>query len=647
MTEETKIHAPFGLWKSPISAHQLSAHIRLSDLQWDTHSDTLVWREERSGQGVLVRRRVSELANRDLTGSLNVQARLGYGGGDFAVTAGNVFFVCNDRLYRQPLESGAALAIAPAWGRPAAPALSGDGSFLVYVLSVDGEDLLAVVDAEGRHFPSKLVEGNDFYMHPCVNPSGDRLAWICWNHPNMPWNGTGLYLGELDRSGALPRVSRHTLIEGDPSGRVSVFQPAFSPDGRFLSFVSDRSGWWNLYLYDLSTGDIRSLVEEEAEFGRPAWVQGLRTSCWHPSGQGLFVLRSKDGFTSLLKVPVPAGKPEPVIVKDYSALFQITASPQGDRLALIASAPAIPPRIVTLKPGQAPAVLQYSSPETTDPSYMSVPNPATWDVTAGEELATPAGRSRKVTKPAHCHGLYYPPANPDFCDEGLPPAIIKVHGGPTSNFEADFHDDTQFFSSRGYAVLELNYRGSSGFGKAYSHALEGTWGELDVEDTRSAAQFLISQRLADPNRLVLMGGSAGGFTVLLSLIRFPGTFRAAVCRYGVSNLFTLAQETHKFERHYLDSLIGPLPEKAALYRTRSPLFQAGRIADPVAIFQGDQDQVVPMDQAGTLVQVLAARNVPHVYRVYEGEGHGWRKRETVRRYFEDVEAFLKEFVVLG
>jgi dipeptidyl aminopeptidase/acylaminoacyl peptidase len=225
-----------------------------------------------------------------------------------------------------------------------------------------------------------------------------------------------------------------------------------------------------------------------------------------------------------------------------------------------------------------------------------------------------------------------------------PPTIIKIHGGPTSHYSADYHGDTQFFTSRGFAVLELNYRGSSGYGRDYMESLRGQWGVLDVEDTRSAAQNLISEGLADPKRLVLMGGSAGGFTLLLSLIAHPGFFRAAVCRYGVSNLFTLATDTHKFERHYLDSLVGTLPKDEERFRKRSPVFSASNIQDPLAIFQGEMDKVVPKSQSDEIVASLSRRGVPHLYQVYPGEGHGWRKSETIQDYYTQVEDFLGRYV---
>lgn len=243
-----------------------------------------------------------------------------------------------------------------------------------------------------------------------------------------------------------------------------------------------------------------------------------------------------------------------------------------------------------------------------------------------------------------CYGLYYPPTHPESENSGPPPTLIKIHGGPTAHFASDYRPDTQFFASRGLAVLELNYRGSSGYGKTYMDALQGTWGVSDVEDTRQAAEYLISEGLADPERLILLGGSAGGYTVLLSLITHPRFFRAGICLYGVSNLFTLVSDTHKFEKHYTDFLVGTLPQDEEKYRERSPIFLADRIQDPLAIFQGEEDKVVPQEQLDEIVESLVQRGVPHLYRVYEGEGHGWRKSETIQDYYETVEQFLSEFV---
>ena len=262
---------------------------------------------------------------------------------------------------------------------------------------------------------------------------------------------------------------------------------------------------------------------------------------------------------------------------------------------------------------------------------MSTPRPVSWTAGAG----------------ATVHGLYYPPASDRYTGTGLPPAIVRVHGGPTGATSAGYNAAAQFFTSRGFAVLEVNHRGSTGYGRDYLRALRETWGVVDIEDTAAGARFLADEGLADGGRLVVMGGSAGGYTVLQTLVTHPGLFKAALCLYGISNLFTLAADTHKFEARYLDSLIGPLPETRDRYRDRSPIYHADAISDPIAIFQGAIDPVVPPAQSELIVAALRRRGIPHEYHVYDGEGHGWRKRETIATFWATVERFLQEYVLFG
>jgi dipeptidyl aminopeptidase/acylaminoacyl peptidase len=276
-------------------------------------------------------------------------------------------------------------------------------------------------------------------------------------------------------------------------------------------------------------------------------------------------------------------------------------------------------------------VYRRSASENVPNAHLAAPQPVQWSAPDG----TPV------------HGLLYPPTSPQFTSTGLPPAIIHIHGGPTSQARASYNARAQFFATRGYAFLEVNYRGSTGYGKPYMAALRGTWGLLDVEDAIGGARYLVDANLADPNRLVIMGGSAGGYTVLKSLVDHPGFFKAAICLYGVSNMFTLAADTHKFEERYLDSMLGPLPEAGAIYRQRSPAFFADRIVDPIAIFQGEIDRVVPKAQSDAIVASLQQRGIPHEYHVYAGEGHGWRKQETIEAFYRAVEAFLKQYVIFA
>lgn len=628
-----KITRPYGLWPSPISGASQAQARRLTDLAWDSDAETLLWLEGQSGFGMLMAYGPEGEAPRELTPDLSVRAQVGYGGGDLAAAAGHAFFVSGGRLYRQHLVYGPAQAITPAFGEPAAPAVSPDGRWVLFVHSHEGCDSLAIVDSAGTQWPQRLVSGDDFYMQPSWHPNGRQVAWVSWSHPRMPWDGARLVLGDL-RGGdeVLPSLSSHETIAGDEG--TAVFQPAFSPDGRYLSYVSDASGWFNLYLYDLATRQRHPLTADQAEWGLPAWAQGLRTYCWDREGKAIYACSHAGAGCRLWRLDVPSGERTEIDLGDeYTWIEQPALSP-GGTLAVIASGPRVPKRIVTVHLGAGDKRVRCvarSASEIVAPDALSAPRALSWASEDGEAI----------------HGLYYAPTSQTCMGEGVPPLIVLVHGGPTGQATSSYSGQAQFFATRGYAVLDVNYRGSAGYGRRYRNLLWGHWGLYDVDDAVTGARHLCQQGLADETRLVIMGGSAGGYTVLQALIRYPGVFRAGLCLYGVTNLFTLAADTHKFEQHYLDSLIGPLPRDAALYRERSPIFHAERIKDPVAIFQGEEDRVVPPDQAETIVQALRRSGVPHIYRVYAGEGHGWRKAETIQAFYQDVLRFLKEFVLFA
>jgi len=638
---------PYGLWPSPITPGSLAEGRRLSDLWWDDASETLVWLEGRSGKGVLVSLRLGDDAPsspaaigttrscdapRDLTDELSVRARVGYGGGDMTVAGGHAYFVSEGRLYRQPLSHGPARPITPPGGEVASPAVSPDGRWVVYVYSTEGADGLAVVDVEGRLWPQKLAWGDDFYMQPAWHPDGRRLAWVSWNHPAMPWDATRLHLASLAVDGSgLPHVAEDRVVAGgDPAESVAVFQPSFSPDGRYLAYISDATGWDNLYLLDLETGAERALVAGDVDLGKPAWAQGMRAYGWAPDGATIYHERNERGVVRLWAVDVASGEARPVdALSEYTDVSQVAVSRAG-RVALIASASHIPTRIACYEPeGERVRVCARSETETVSPEVLSAPDPISWESEDGDQV----------------HGLYYAPDATRFHAEGAPPLIVMVHGGPTGQARAGYASRDAFFTTRGYAVLEVNYRGSSGYGRRYRNLLRERWGVCDVEDAVGGARHLVRLGLADPERLVIMGGSAGGYTVLEALIQHPGLFRAGICLYGVTNLFTLASDTHKFEQRYLDSMVGPLPATCERYRERSPIFSADRVRDAVAVFQGEEDRVVPVAQAEEIVAALRRNGVPHEYHLYPGEGHGWRKSETIKAFYEAVLAFLKQYVL--
>lgn len=625
MTQENKKSLrAFGLWESRITPDLMAASIALNDPQWDSDGGTLVWREGRSGQGVLMAQPIGE-APYEISGELNVRGGVGYGGGDFTVRDGMVVFAAKDgRLYRRNLGVGFPEPITPAFGSVAAPQISSDNHWVAFVHTYEGRDVLAVVDAAGKRWPDKLAEGADFYMQPAWHPGGGAIAWVEWDHPNMPWDGTRLMYAVLE--GTPPRIKAVQQLAGGDD--VPILHPAFSPDGRYLSYVRNEGEWDQLMLRDLETGALTTLIED-ASLLKPAWVQGVVVQAWSAKSDRIFFLQSRAGVSELNEVAVATGEARPVDLAPYTALSQLAINPDG-AIALVASAPTISARVVS-KSGKSVRIRQRSTSEAIPLADLPSPYEIQWTATDGTTV----------------YGIYSPPTSSQFQGEGLPPVIVQIHGGPTSSVMVGFDLEAAFFTNRGYGFLSVNYRGSTGYGRAYREALRGHWGDVDVIDAAGAAHALIDQKLGDPGRLVIKGGSAGGYTVLNTLIRFPGLYKAGICSYGVTNLFTLAMDTHKFEERYTDSLVGSLPEAAEKYHAWSPVFHAEKIKDPVAVFQGEEDRVVPPSQSEEIVKALKANGVPHEYHLYPGEGHGFRKAETRRAYYQAIERFLLQYVVFS
>lgn len=609
---------PFGLWPSPVSPEMLGAKMRLDDVQFDSDGETLVWLEGRDGRGVLVAQRGDD-APRDISSGVSVRAGVGYGGGDFTVRNGQAVFAGKGRLYRVPLGHGIPAPITPEFGDLASPVISPDGTRIIFIHTYERVDCLALVDAEGKNWPVKLAGGADFYMQPAWHPGGEQIAWVEWDHPQMPWDGTRLMTARFE-NGAL-RDIRHIFGDAD----TPVFQPEFSPDGRYLAFLANDGEWDTLSILDLATNKRRALVKD-ASLMEPAWVQGMRLIAW--SGQKLFYLKNDKGWRTLWKLDPDSGESEQVDVAPYHWITQIAAAPATERVALIASSAQIPDRIVYFENDKT-HIVRRSSSEALDPADLPEPKPIEWPAPDGTVV----------------HGLYYAPLNSRCTGEGLPPAIVQIHGGPTSARTAGFNGQAAFFTTRGYAYLEVNYRGSSGYGRKYMLMLRQRWGLVDTEDAVGGAKALAVLGYADPQRMVIMGGSAGGYTVLNALEQFPGVFKAGIDLFGVANLFDFLIGTHKFEERYNDSLVGILPQDAERLKAWSPALHADKIKDPIAVFQGADDKVVPPEHSEQIVATLRANKVPHVYKLYPGEGHGWRKTETIIDFYNSVDRFLKQYAL--
>jgi dipeptidyl aminopeptidase/acylaminoacyl peptidase len=627
--------SPYGSWKSPITSDLIVAQsIGLSEVRFD--GDDIYWLESRPQEGgryVVVRYVAWNSSTEDVTlQEFNVRTRVHeYGGGAWTVADGMIYFsnYSDNRLYRMDRYGHQPIPLSPegAWrytdGLVDSPRRSWIGVREDH--SGEGQAVNTIVRITldyQLHEGTILASGHDFYSSPRLSPDGRWLAFLAWDYPNMPWVGTGLYVLDLNQPDAQP-----ILVAGGE--RESIFQPEWAPDGAALYFVSDRSGWWNLYRQKSRT-PTEALAVMNAEFGQPQWVFGMSTYAFVGNDQLVCSYVSK-GLGHLARIDLTSGE-----FKDLDVPWTDFSSIRAgkDRVAFRTGSSTAPASIALLhlESGRT-EVLKRSTGITDDPEqskYFSNAEPL--------EFPTANGRT--------AFGLYYPAFNPDYDAplEERPPLLVKCHGGPTASASSTLSLGIQYWTSRGIAVLDVNYGGSTGFGRAYRERLDGNWGIVDVEDCVNGARFLAEQGLVDGNRSVITGGSAGGYTVLAAL-SFHNYFRGGASHYGVSDLAFLAQDTHKFESRYLDSLIGPYPEREDLYRERSPITYAERLSAPVIFFQGDEDLVVPVNQTELMVEALRKKGTPVGYLLFSGEQHGFRKAENIKRsldaelYFYAVNVF--------
>lgn len=614
---------PYGSWTSPITSELIVAStIGLGDLAIE--GEDLYWTELRpteNGRSVLVQCRADGECQ-DLTPPpFNVRSRVHeYGGAAYRVTADAIYFcnAQNQRLYRQEPET-TPQPLTPddetfryadvIWDRTRDRLICvrevhrGDHQVLNCLVSLKGS---AAATAAPETNPGQvLTSGNDFYASPCLHPEGTQLAWLTWNHPNMPWDGTQLWLASIQADGSLAPPQ---WIAGGPE--ESIFQPQWSPDGQ-LYFVSDRTGWWNLYR--VHQGQVEPLYPMDAEFGLPQWVFGMSTYGFE-SATSVICTYHHQGQWHLgrLNVSTQVLTPIPTPYTEISAL-RVT----GDQAVFKGSSPQDATAVVCLDlRSLSLQVLRSSSQLQVDPAYFSIPEVL--------EFPTEGGRT--------AYGFFYPPTNPEYVGprETQPPLLVKSHGGPTAATSRSLSLKIQYWTSRGFAVLDVNYGGSTGYGRAYQLRLRGQWGIVDVDDCVNGAQYLAQQGRVDGDRMAITGSSAGGYTTLAALT-FRDTFKAGASYYGIGDLSALARDTHKFEARYLDRLIGPYPEREDLYEARSPIRHVDQLSCPVIFFQGLEDKVVPPNQAEAMVNALMAKGIPVAYLTFADEQHGFRQAANIQR----------------
>lgn len=661
---------PYGSWASPLDAASAAGlTLSLGEVWFD--QGAWYWLEGRpheQGRQVVVRYSGDD-APVDVTPSnVNVRTRVHeYGGGAYAVRDGVICFsnFADGRVYRL-VAGDASEALTPPGpqryadlqfdprrrriiavnedhspppvadtSRPPGngPTPGGGGSTATErQRAPEPMNRLVAIDLEPSMkggTPRILVSGSDFYASPRVSPDGNHLAWLSWNHPHMPWDSAELWLARFDDDGGLTDVRQ---IAGGAT--ESVAQPEWSPDGR-LYFAWDRSGWWNLYRIRVQTanaaagggtGATEQLTSLHAEFGRPHWTFGTRTYGFLGEGTIAAAVR-ESGTDRLVRIDIATGE-----IRDWTTTYaEIDDVCVGnDHVALVAGNATEPISVVVLSATAAERkVLRRASTAVIDPAYVSMPK--------GVEFPTADGSVG--------HAVFYPPRNRDVAgpDGERPPLIVRVHGGPIGSSLRSLNLAIQFFTMRGFAVVDVDYAGTTGYGRAYRERLHEQWGLADLDDCVAAALMLAEQGVVDGKKMAIRGGSAGGYTTLCALA-FRDTFAAGASLYGIADLELLASDTHKFEAHSMDWLVGPYPATRARYRERSPLHAADRISAPLLILQGLDDLVVPPNQAQAIADALERRGIPHAYVAFEGEDHGFRRAENLQRALEAELSFYAQIL---
>jgi dipeptidyl aminopeptidase/acylaminoacyl peptidase len=616
MTNRKRTTGGYGTWTSPISAARATAgSLRLEHLVLD--GDDVYWVEGRASEGgrAVVVRRTSDGRTSDVTPlGFNVRSRVHeYGGAAYTVYRGAVYFsnFADQRVYRQA-----------GIGQP--EPLTREGCFYADYRADERRQRLICVREDhtgsGREPVNSiaaigwsggetvLVSGADFYSDPSVSPDGRRLAWLQWRHPNMPWDGTELWTAAIDTSGAI--VDREMVAGGRAE---SIFQPEWSRDGR-LYFVSDRTGWWNLYR-SARGGGVEAMCPMAAEFGKPQWTFS-ESSYAFVTADRLVVTYCERGRWRMALLETDPRRFEPLDLR-LEPTDGVVANTRD--VFFIGGSPSEPAAVARVSVAAAEVeIVRSSRPDSLDRSWISLAEP----------LVFPSA-DRDV------QAFYYPPTNPDFvAPEGeRPPLLVVSHGGPTSAAEDLLDERLQFWTSRGFAIVDVNYSGSSGLGRDYRNRLKGQWGVVDVADCVNAARHLVATGQADPERLAIRGGSAGGYTTLAALTFFD-CFRAGASYYGISDIEVLARDTHKFESRYLETLVGPYPAARDLYRERSPIHFTDRLNAALILFQGLEDKVVPPNQSEMMADAVRRKGLPVAYVAFEGEQHGFRRAENIVRSLE-------------
>jgi len=607
----------------PISIQELIASIkRVNDIQYSVDGNSIFYITNNNGNGELFKI-ADDGEETKLSQDLNVRGTVGYGGGDFD-TSKNLAAVSEKSggIFKINLKTNQEITqITPTDIRTSSPKISPDEKWVLYVYNQGDINGIGITSTHGLPCPNQLVMGSDFYMHPAWHPDGERIAWAEWDHPYMPWDASRIKIGRV--GGMQLKLIKEDYIDGKPE--KSANQPQFSPDGKWLSYIRRNGNWDDLVLCNLNTHAKKTIIIGDGFHLRlPDWIQGSRSYQWASDSSTIYFIKYHQGTASLSKVHLHTSKLEPIDISPNIWASQIAASKTSNDIIFIGSSIRETDQIVRI------------SGNKILPTFLNNRHQQ-------EIAAEPEEISFSTDDNSIVHAWYFPPLAKKK-QNGLPPCILNIHSGPTSVKHPGFSLDNAFFTSRGFAVVHLNYRGSVTFGYDYQYSLRKKWGEVEVQDAVHLIATLIKRGLVDPEKIAIKGSSAGGFSVLNLLIKFPGLFKAGICSYAVSDLVDDAQYTHKFERYYHQFLTGDFKTEYDRFVNRSPISHLGEIKDPVALFHGSEDKVVSPNQSQKIFDSLNKRNIPCILRLYEDEGHGFRKQENIEDYYNTVIIFLNKYV---
>jgi dipeptidyl aminopeptidase/acylaminoacyl peptidase len=613
----------------PLPANRVYLGHTFSEPAFGKSADQLFYVRAADGKRAIVRHTLSTGLTQVLTTDPVPSGGIGYGGALFAVHDEVLVYAARDgRLHGIDLTSGEQWPVCPAYEGVAAPAFSPDGQYVAFLAEGDRRCNVLLCDVRGKTLPVKLSDDPWYAFNPTFSADGRRMAWIEWDEFDMPWDEARLRIASLAKptgraatSAQLSPLTFNTVARP----RVSFGSPQFSPGGRLIAFTSDEGGWRSAWVAEADGRNPQRVETGEGEIGGPDWAPGEFGLRWSSDGKSLFAVRRHHSRDTLLRISWPERT-----VNEIAAGWTVFEglAVRGEQLASIAGSPTTPYQLITLDARTGASTARATSGVgLIEAASLSKPEVIHWP--ANDEV--------------ECWGIFYPATGEKA--QGVRPLIVQVHGGPTSEVPLGWHAQAQYFATRGWHYLLVNHRGGTGFGRAYQDLLNGAWGMVDVEDARRGAEHLISLGVADAQRLVITGGSAGGYTTLMALTQDADFWAAGVSLYGIGNMYDLRLGSHRFEVNYAFGLIGKLPESGLKWKERSPLTFVKAVRAPVLLFHGKEDKAVPYQQSVEFAEAVKGNGVPVELVLYDDEGHGFNKEASRRDCLERTEAFLEKYVI--